>query len=375
MALPEFTGIAHNCSSFHLAYPDPSTHLLTIVLSLFYYSFLFVLGLIGNLYIIILTLRHKSLQTVQNLFILNLAAADVILCVLSVPITPLTNIYKQWYFGANLCNIFGGLQAIAVFISTYSLCAISLDRYYRLVIKPQNNLTRRHAITATILIWTFSIALTLPYVTHMELQKYPGICGEFCTERWEDESQRKLYTLTLLILQAVVPFIIMALSYSAIFRSLHSRATSRILSIQQQVNLLCMLASTAGNAVTNDPTKINQLVQQKEKIIGQKKKITIILVSMVMIFALSSLPLNVISLVTELEGDLGFLSMADGTNLTYLCSLVVHALAMVVCLSNPLLYSFLNPEFREMVIKSLNCIPKTLNMGGPSMYYSQTEFV
>lgn len=44
------------------------------------------------------------------MFILNLAASDVMMCLLSLPITPVTNIYKNWYFGNALCHLIPCVQ-------------------------------------------------------------------------------------------------------------------------------------------------------------------------------------------------------------------------------------------------------------------------
>lgn len=62
------------------------------------------------------------------MFILNLAASDIVMCILSVPVTPVTNIYKNWFFGAILCRLIPYVQGVSVFISTFSLGAIALDR-------------------------------------------------------------------------------------------------------------------------------------------------------------------------------------------------------------------------------------------------------
>ncbi|KAK6041621.1 hypothetical protein COOONC_20874, partial [Cooperia oncophora] len=110
------------CRSYTEKFPDPSNHPVTVALFAVLYSFVFVISFAGNLGVIYATVRHRSLQTVQNIFIVNLAVSDVILCVL--------------YFGSMLCRVVGGIQAIGLFIGTFSLCAIAIDRYFRLVIAP-----------------------------------------------------------------------------------------------------------------------------------------------------------------------------------------------------------------------------------------------
>lgn len=63
------------------------------------------------------------------MFILNLAASDIIVCLLSLPITPVTNIYKNWFFGDALCRLIPTVQGVSIFICTFSLGAIAVDRY------------------------------------------------------------------------------------------------------------------------------------------------------------------------------------------------------------------------------------------------------
>jgi len=106
----EYPWIERKCMNFVEKHPDPSNS--PIVLSIFaiIYVHIFVLGLVGNLSIIFLTLKYRHLQTVQNIFILNLAISDVIVCLLSLPFTPITNIYKRWYFGQPMCHLLPFVQ-------------------------------------------------------------------------------------------------------------------------------------------------------------------------------------------------------------------------------------------------------------------------
>ncbi|KIH44673.1 hypothetical protein ANCDUO_25301 [Ancylostoma duodenale] len=117
-----------------------------------------------------------------------------------------------------LCRVVGGIQAIGLFIGTFSLCAIAIDRYFRLVIAPGSPLRKVNAIRITILLWIISILATLPYVYHMKMKKYPAInvCGEFCTEKWPNVHSKRIYTLFVLAIQFVIPFTIMTICYQAV---------------------------------------------------------------------------------------------------------------------------------------------------------------
>jgi neuropeptide Y receptor len=191
------------CLHYHLLYKDPSSHWLTITIFLSIYTFIFIFGLIGNSAIIILTCKYRSLQTVQNIFIINLALADIILCCLSVPLSPISYIFKRWFFGSLLCRVVGGIQGIGMFISSLSLCAIAVDRYFRLVVFPGRDVSKRCAVYITWSFWLISIAMTFPYVYHMRIRtyKHKNICGEFCTEKWPSNYSKRIYTIVVFIFQ------------------------------------------------------------------------------------------------------------------------------------------------------------------------------
>ncbi|CAJ0594417.1 unnamed protein product [Cylicocyclus nassatus] len=339
------------CRSYAEKFPDPSNHPVTVTLFAVLYSFVFVISLAGNLGVIYATVRHRSLQTVQNIFIVNLAVSDVILCMLSIPLTPITHIAKQWYFGSMLCRVVGGIQAIGLFIGTFSLCAIAIDRYFRLVVAPGSPLRKVNAIRITVLLWIISILVTLPYVYHMKMKKYPAInvCGEFCTEKWPNVHSKRIYTLFVLAIQFVIPFTIMTICYQAVFSFLRRRAQSRLTSIAQQANLLYVVAATAGGDTQQHKEQLTHLIEQKKRVMQQRRRVTLILVSMVVIFGITSLPHNIVSTLMEFTDSQDLLAY-NGNDYTYLLNLITHFLAMLSCVANPLLYAFLNPEFRELIL-------------------------
>lgn len=158
--------------------PDPTNHPATIALFAVVYLCLFVLGLIGNLSIMFLTLRYRHLRTVQNIFILNLAISDVIVCLLSLPFTPVTNIYKMWMFGETICQLLPMVQAVSIFVSTFSLSAIALDRYKLVVMPHSAPLSTRAARNIAVVLWVVSVTVSLPYAHYMRLENYPQFCGQ-----------------------------------------------------------------------------------------------------------------------------------------------------------------------------------------------------
>ncbi|PIO62951.1 7 transmembrane receptor, partial [Teladorsagia circumcincta] len=175
-------------------------------------------------------------------------------------------------------------------------------------------LRKVNAIRITILLWIISILVTLPYVYHMKMRKYPSInvCGEFCTEKWPNVHSKRIYTLFVLAIQFVIPFTIMTICYQA----------------------------------------LTHLIEQKRRVMQQRRRVTLILVSMVVIFGITSLPHNIVSTLMEFTDSHDLLAY-NGNDYTYLLNLITHFLAMLSCVANPMLYAFLNPEFRELVLNGL----------------------
>jgi hypothetical protein len=64
---------------------------LVIVYTVFY-AFVFVLGLIGNVFVVLAVLLHKTLRSATDYMISSLALADLLIIVFCLPTTLLNNL-------------------------------------------------------------------------------------------------------------------------------------------------------------------------------------------------------------------------------------------------------------------------------------------
>lgn len=88
--------------------PEYGLYIVQLIRIMYYfiYSFIFVIGLVGNVLVCYVVFRTPSMHSVTNIFIANLALSDILLCLLSVPFTPLyLLIYEGWVFGSALCHL------------------------------------------------------------------------------------------------------------------------------------------------------------------------------------------------------------------------------------------------------------------------------
>uniref|UniRef100_A0A1I8IX65 G_PROTEIN_RECEP_F1_2 domain-containing protein n=1 Tax=Macrostomum lignano TaxID=282301 RepID=A0A1I8IX65_9PLAT len=75
--------------------------------------------------------RNRAMRTARNLFIFNLALSDFILCLFTQPLNLLRLFpdYISWEFGELLCKVVNTLTGLNMFVSTFSITAIALDRF------------------------------------------------------------------------------------------------------------------------------------------------------------------------------------------------------------------------------------------------------
>ncbi|KAE8736679.1 Neuropeptide F Receptor, partial [Frankliniella occidentalis] len=95
------------------------------------YSVLICFGAAGNGLVVWAVARKRSMRTARNMFIVNLAVSDLLLCLVTMPLTLMEILCKYWPLGREefICKILGALQAVSIFVSTISITAIALDRY------------------------------------------------------------------------------------------------------------------------------------------------------------------------------------------------------------------------------------------------------
>ena len=92
------------------------------------YALIFLCGMAGNLSIIISIAKRKRMRCVANMFLINLSMTQIVLCLTTLPVTPITLIVKEWKFGKIFCKIFPMVNTVTVLVISLSLCCIAIDR-------------------------------------------------------------------------------------------------------------------------------------------------------------------------------------------------------------------------------------------------------
>ncbi|CAK6433335.1 unnamed protein product [Pipistrellus nathusii] len=177
-------------------------------------GFLIVFTVVGNVLVVIAVLTSRALRAPQNLFLVSLASADILVATLVMPFSLANELMAYWYFGQVWCGVYLALDVLFCTSSIVHLCAISLDRYWSVTRAVEYNLQRTpRRVKATIVaVWLVSAVISFPPLVSLYRRPaaaaYPQ-CG-LNDETW--------YILSSCVGSFFAPCLIMLLVYARIYR-------------------------------------------------------------------------------------------------------------------------------------------------------------
>ncbi|XP_023665228.1 alpha-2 adrenergic receptor-like [Paramormyrops kingsleyae] len=127
-------------------------------------SFLIVFTIVGNVLVVIAVLTSRALKAPQNLFLVSLASADILVATLVMPFSLANELMGYWFFGKVWCVIYLALDVLFCTSSIVHLCAISLDRYWSVTQAVEYNLKRtpKRVKCIIVIVWVISAAISSP---------------------------------------------------------------------------------------------------------------------------------------------------------------------------------------------------------------------
>ncbi|KAK2851493.1 hypothetical protein Q5P01_007769 [Channa striata] len=274
-----------------------------------------VVGIILNVLVIVVTVRHRQLRQPLNYALVNLAICDLGCAVFGGVPTTVTSAMGYFSLGRVGCV----LEAFAVaFFGIASLCTIGIISVERCVVvcSPMGAVlfTTRHAVAGVALSWLWSFMWNTPPLLGWGSYELEGVRVSCAPNWYSREVGNMSYVVVYFLLCFAVPFSIIMASYSRLLWTLH------------QVTRLQVCETGSTNRV--------------------EVQVARMVVVMVLAFLVTWLPYASMALAVIMDSTL-YIDPVIATLPVYL--------AKSSTVYNPLIYVFMNKQFREYAVPTVLC--------------------
>ncbi|XP_031566402.1 neuromedin-K receptor-like [Actinia tenebrosa] len=188
------------------------------------YALILVLSVLGNTSIIAIVARNPSMRSTINYLIANMAATDL---VASIVVTVrffvvFHTLSWEWHIpgvlGSILCKFGPFVRDVSLQVSFHSIIAIGFDRFFAVVF-PMRATPRLLNIRVLLpMIWLEAVLFYSVYIIRYRIVSYQGV--NICYSSWpsgfDPYKSEITFTLILLILSYIIPFVIISILYSII---------------------------------------------------------------------------------------------------------------------------------------------------------------
>ncbi|XP_056266256.1 alpha-2A adrenergic receptor [Pseudoliparis swirei] len=194
--------------------PDATPYSLRVALPLsVLVGIMISLTVFGNVLVVIAVFTSRALRAPQNLFLVSLASADILVATLVMPFSLANELMGYWYFGEVWCAIYLALDVLLCTASIAHLCAISLDRYWSITQAIEYNLKRtpRRIKCIIFIVWVIAAVISFPPLITMEKEnsEEEPVC-KINNDKW--------YVISSCIGSFFLPCVIMVLVYVRIYQ-------------------------------------------------------------------------------------------------------------------------------------------------------------
>ena len=328
---------------------DPPFYVEPMSLKIFrfvVYAVIILLALVGNIAVCIVSTRTRRLQTSTYCLVMNLAVSDIgsVMC---LPFL-LPELYiGNWPMGEAMCKILKPSVVMFNFVTTNTLVAIACDRFRAVVFPFVSRPSKSETRLIIAFLWLIAFLFSLPSYGAMAVISYPEDPYTFyCIDIFSDDKEkdvlyRRVYTITMYTVQALVPVLVISVLYLKITATLkHIRLVPLALRPSRASSLNSTPSASPHSSVLNlNKLNMNPAGALRRQMI-EKKFLTMLMV-VLLVFVLCYIPFQTLYLIYEFNPELGYFTfMQPLSEFLYLIAWLPNAV-------NPVCYGCLNAHYKK----------------------------
>ncbi|XP_055269603.1 C-C chemokine receptor type 1 [Moschus berezovskii] len=193
------------------------------------YSVVFVIGLIGNILVVLVLMQYRRLRSMTSIYLLNLAISDLIF-LFTLPFWIDYKVKDDWVFGDAMCRLLSGFYFMGLYSEIFFIILLTIDRYLAIVhaVFALRARTVTFGIITSIVIWVLAILASIPglYFSKTQWEFTHHTCSlHFPSEsftRW-----KQFQALKLNIIGLILPLLVMIVCYTGIIKILLRRPNEK----------------------------------------------------------------------------------------------------------------------------------------------------
>lgn len=192
--------------------------MISVLITLVVLGIIILATIIGNVFVMAAVVLEKNLQNVANYLTASLAAADLLVAILVMPLAAFQEVSSGWFLGKKVCEMWTSLDVICCTASILHLVAISLDRYWAVTrVDYIHNRSARRMLGMIAASWGLSVIISVPPLFIQQDPNYdPNQTGECVI------NQDPGYTIFSTVGAFYLPFLFMMIIYLKVFRAARS---------------------------------------------------------------------------------------------------------------------------------------------------------
>lgn len=296
------------------------------------YGLIFVVGFLANVFVVIIIAFCLDIRCPTNIYVINLAIADL-LFLMTLPLVMARSVIREWIWGLLLCKLYFIGSTVNQFGAVAFLTALAFDRYIAICWSSKSRVLRSpvFAWILSAVCWGAVTALLTPVFKFASLMHFEGSenhtdtqcsivwpIGELDDNETTPTASRKIFTLYMGITGYIVPLLLIWSLYSCVLREL---------------------------------SRHNSVNVQNPRHKRRHRKVTIMVLSVILAYTLCWLPFWMLQTFIELASF--ELINGLGTWLIILSN-VAYGVQFSNAILNPILYCFVSDSHQKAVVTAFS---------------------